>query len=157
MRPVLSTPLHPRSLQAKPVPAVVSVMQCALILLAPIEPLFTHAGHVYADPALAAGAKAKAALATMHIDSDSESSEGDTVRTLCVCSGRDVAVSVWLLLGLYVWSCRGRDVDVCVWLLYVWSCRVCVWSCRWQHSRPCHTRTMLLPTWRCASSVGADH
>ena len=64
--------------QAKPVPAVVSVMQCALILLAPIEPLFTHAGHVYVDPALAAGAKAKAALATMHIDSDSDS-EADTV------------------------------------------------------------------------------
>ncbi len=80
--------------QAHPSPAIVSVVQCALILLAPIEPLFTHAGHVFVDPALAARAKAKAALLAQHIDSDSDSSEGDTVgllpracRTKRVCVG----------------------------------------------------------------------
>ncbi len=77
-------------------PAVVSVMQCALILLAPIEPLFTHAGHVYVDPSLAAGAKAKAALATMHIDSDSDS-EADTV-----CAASHAASRLPLLAGSVV-------------------------------------------------------
>ncbi len=64
---------------SQPPPAVVSVMQCALILLAPIEGLFTHAGHVFVDPTQAAAAKAKSALAAQHIDSDSDDSDGDTV------------------------------------------------------------------------------
>ena len=64
---------------SQPPPAVLSVMQCALILLAPIEPLFTHAGHVYTDPTQAAAAKAKTALSAQHIDSDSDDSDGDTV------------------------------------------------------------------------------
>ena len=60
---------------AMPPPAVVAVCQCALILLATIEPLFTHAGHVYVDPSAAAAAKAKTALMAQHIDSDSDQSD----------------------------------------------------------------------------------
>jgi hypothetical protein len=52
-------------------------VQCALILLSPVEPLFVHAGFVYVDPALAAAAKAKEALINQHIHSDTDSEADD--------------------------------------------------------------------------------
>ncbi len=66
-----------------PPPAVASVVQCALILLAPLERLYTHAGHVFVDPEEAAKAKAASKIASQHIDSDSDSGDdanADTVR-----------------------------------------------------------------------------
>jgi hypothetical protein len=111
--------------QAHPSPAIVSVVQCALILLAPIEPLFTHAGHVFVDPALAARAKAKAALLAQHIDSDSDSSQGDTVgllqracRTKRVCGCARGSVSA-LHLSSILWI-----VQSCIAVACVQSCAV---------------------------------
>ena len=63
---------------AKPPPALVALLQCALILIAPIEPLYTHSGNVYVDPQAAKAAKIKEESALQHIDSDDSDSDADT-------------------------------------------------------------------------------
>jgi hypothetical protein len=61
-----------------PPPALATVLQCALILTAPIEDLYTQSGNTYVDPAAARAAKIKEEMALQHINSDSDS-DGDTV------------------------------------------------------------------------------
>jgi hypothetical protein len=105
-----------------PPPAVASVVQCALILLAPLERLYTHAGHVFVDPEEAAKAKAASKIASQHIDSDSDSGDdanADTVRRSPPLLPPSLSVH-----GLVFWALmRARACDA-----VVTSIPVCLWD-----------------------------